>query len=295
MSASAFCRMLALGFMVVVWLPPAGVPAPSRTPSAPSRAAAEAIEGTWSFGGGAVLVTATGPTTFVGVVTQATTFDICKHPVGQRMWEIRGSGSSYTGTHVGFHNADCSPYPGFRATWDVSETSSSFTARFCWFAPEGNSACSTLERLKPPTQAPSTTTTRTVTTPTTLETTPATTRTVPFYRAYQFFPRTVYDTPITRSYSKARGTLTLPGSGKPACLIQVRGLKIGGLYSVYQDTDGSTRGRVATAGPWTRVGTFRGRRGVSTFRCPSAPPRGTSLYIGIEPSHRTILISGNIP
>ncbi len=109
------------------------------------------IEGTWEFSGGAVRVEATGEGTFTGVVTKATTFGSCTHPVGQNMWDIEGSGTHYEGTHVGFYAEDCSDYPNWTATWDVTETDDSFSVSFYSVAPDGSSpATFTLQRLKPP-------------------------------------------------------------------------------------------------------------------------------------------------
>jgi hypothetical protein len=111
-------------------------------------AAADPIEGTWSISGGAVRVTATGASTFVGVVTAPTTLAVCVHQTGQAMWDIHGGNGSYAGTHVGF-TSDCQPDPGQVSSWTVAEESGMYTMRFCATV-ESTTNCYRLERLKPP-------------------------------------------------------------------------------------------------------------------------------------------------
>ena len=73
--------------------------------------AADQIEGSWFFEDGEVLVEPTGTGTFKGTVVKPTRFTTCAHPAGQRMWEINGSGASYTGTHIWF-TSSCGLEPG---------------------------------------------------------------------------------------------------------------------------------------------------------------------------------------
>lgn len=198
------------------------------------RTTAEPIEGTWGYGTGQILVTPSGGGAFVGVVTKTATFSAgCPHPVGEKIWQLRGSGPPYEGTHEGFGTGGCSDRRTFPATWDVTETAGAYAARECVTITTDNNRidCQTLERAKPPAAA--------------------TPQTRPFSRAYQFFPGTAYDTKTTRSYSQARGTVTVPGSpgAGPACLVKVRGLKAGLLYSVYFHLNGSRKGDVSTAWP----------------------------------------------
>lgn len=113
--------------------------------------AAEPIEGTWSVSGGAVSVVATAPGTFAGTVTAPTKFSACVHEAGQRMWELTGAGTRYTGTHDGFELGSCAIIEDLPATWDVQEQAGKFTLTMCVTFPEdGRTECNTLERLKPP-------------------------------------------------------------------------------------------------------------------------------------------------
>lgn len=79
------------------------------------------IVGTWSSSYGNVSVQSTGPTSYVGITTTPANFgNACTHPVGQQMWTMTGSGTSYSGTHVGFWLSDCSDNPG-SATFTITE------------------------------------------------------------------------------------------------------------------------------------------------------------------------------
>jgi hypothetical protein len=123
-------------------------------PAAHARTQAESIEGTWNYGSGQVLVRATSGGSFTGVIVKPATFSSgCPHPVGEVMWQIRGSGTHYTGTHKGFRttNEPCEQrgrqdYP---ATFDVSESGGRFLLRLCTTFERGTD-CNTLERAKPP-------------------------------------------------------------------------------------------------------------------------------------------------
>lgn len=93
------------------------------------------IEGTWNFQNGQVAVEQTGTNTFQGTVVSPTSFSGCAHPVGQVIWQIQGSGPSYTGTHVWF-KAGCAPNPGGQSTWNITDTSpTQFTMTFCTAGP----------------------------------------------------------------------------------------------------------------------------------------------------------------
>jgi len=132
----------------------------------PARAV-EPIEGSWLFDNGEVLVQATGPGTFTGTVVKPTQFASCPHPAGQQMWQISGSGASYTGTHV-WYGADCTEKPGGESTWTITSTDpANFTLRFCtvdvgggppMFDAAGNplagTICNDLKRLLPPAPKP---------------------------------------------------------------------------------------------------------------------------------------------
>jgi len=134
---------------------------------ASSAQAAEPIEGSWLFQNGEVLVEATGPGTYQGTVVKPTRFAVCPHPAGERMWQISGSGTSYTGTHI-WYRPDCSLDPGGQSTWTITSTDpANFTLRFCSIAPgrgvpvfdaAGNpisgTTCNDLTRTLPPQPKP---------------------------------------------------------------------------------------------------------------------------------------------
>jgi hypothetical protein len=129
------CRQGLLG-LVVLWLSTAGswvvLAGVSRAddPAAP-------IEGTWNLTDGQVVVQAQPDGSLIGTVTVPSTFGSCTHPVGQQIWQIHGSGTSYTGTHIWYH-ADCEPNPGGAATWTIVNTDpTTYTMTFCT-APPGS-------------------------------------------------------------------------------------------------------------------------------------------------------------
>ncbi len=135
--------------------------------SAPPAAAAELIEGSWLFQDGEVLVQASGPGAFQGTVVKPTRFATCTHPAGERMWQMSGSGTSYTGTHL-WYRPDCSADPGGQTTWTITSTdAANFTLRMCTVAPgrgvpafdaTGNpllgTICNDLKRVLPPQPTP---------------------------------------------------------------------------------------------------------------------------------------------
>lgn len=108
---------------------------------AQASAATQPIEGTWSFEGGQVNVQATGPDTYTGTVVQNTRFvnNACIHPAGEVIWQIGGSGDSYTGTHEWLKPpaGGCAPLtnPG-QAMWTITDSSATQeTMTFCTAAP----------------------------------------------------------------------------------------------------------------------------------------------------------------
>jgi hypothetical protein len=129
--------------------------------------AAEAIEGSWLFESGEVLVEATGAGTLKGTVVKPTRFTACTHPVGQVMWLLRGNGASYKGTHAWYHS-DCSEDPGGLSSWTITSTDpANFTLRFCTVTPHagpptfdpsgnptGSTRCHDLKRVLPPQPTP---------------------------------------------------------------------------------------------------------------------------------------------
>jgi hypothetical protein len=126
-------RSLLLAFTVLT-LCCLGVGAASATP---------AIEGVWSFNGGAVDIQAQPGGAFRGVVTSPTKFSQCSHPVGEDMWtEMRPqSDGSYFGLHEWYFEETCAPNPTAGPTaWRVlqSPTGSRFL-RVCFSAPGSGS------------------------------------------------------------------------------------------------------------------------------------------------------------
>jgi hypothetical protein len=129
--------------------------------------AAEPIEGSWLFENGEVLVEATGAGALKGTVVKPTRFTACTHPAGEVMWQIRGTGASYTGTHTWYH-IDCSEDPGGLSTWAITSTDpANFRLRFCTSTPgagpptfdaSGNptsrTRCHDLRRILPPQPTP---------------------------------------------------------------------------------------------------------------------------------------------
>lgn len=118
--------------------------------------AVDPILGTWDLGGGGQVVVTGGPTSFIGTVSEPTSLSECVHPVGQVIWAIQAGASPghYTGTHVGFHTPECTPFPGWPSTWDVSVSSGTYTLHFCDTVPAGadNSgvmSCTDLQRAAP--------------------------------------------------------------------------------------------------------------------------------------------------
>ena len=93
------------------------------------RQSAASIEGTWDYGTGQVLVTPTGGDGYVGTVTKTATFSAgCPHPVGEKVWHMRGGGQHYEGTHEGY-GTSCDDHITYPANWEVSESSGAFAVR----------------------------------------------------------------------------------------------------------------------------------------------------------------------
>lgn len=104
--------------------------------------AAPAIEGVWSFNGGAVDVQSQPNGTLRGVVTAPTKFAQCSHPAGEDMWtEMRQqSDGSYFGLHRWYFQQTCVPNPTLGPTaWRVlqSPTGARFL-RVCFSEPGSN-------------------------------------------------------------------------------------------------------------------------------------------------------------
>jgi hypothetical protein len=117
--------------------------------SRPAAAPPDPIVGQWSYQGGVVEVTGSGDS-YAGRVVQATSFNNCVHPVGQQLWTIRGSGGSYSGTHIGFNLADCSDLR-MSANFTVSGDAGSYSLTVC-----ADAGCATLHRAVPVDTSPPT-------------------------------------------------------------------------------------------------------------------------------------------
>ncbi len=161
-------------------------------------------------------------------------------------------------------------------------------------APGGATATTTAPAKMTPTvtnPATTTTTSPTVATPTLKGTT------VPLNHAYTYFPRSAYDSALTRSYSGATGTVTVTSSGTPGCLVSVNGLQAGGTYAVFTHAPGVKEGDAATlAGPWPELGTFvASAEGSGRFECATRPQAGSTLAVNAEPQDGSILFSGPLP
>ena len=94
--------------------------------SAALAAPPNAIEGVWSFKGGAVAIQPQPNGTYAGTIVAATTFVHCPHPVGEVMWtNIRQQADgSYQGDHQWFYGTcQLDPTPGLSA-WRVLTTAS---------------------------------------------------------------------------------------------------------------------------------------------------------------------------
>lgn len=114
--------------------------APAAQGNVVAAKAADPIVGDWEYQGGVISVTGSG-TSFSGVITKATSFNQCTHAVGQRIWTIRGSNGSYSGTHIGVNLADCTDLP-MAANWSLQDNGDgTYSLRLC-----AEAGCATLHR-----------------------------------------------------------------------------------------------------------------------------------------------------
>jgi hypothetical protein len=89
-----------------------------------SASAASSIEGVWEFGGGQIDIKPAANDTFVGIVTEATKFAECVHPVGQPIWTnmTLQPGGFYSGDHRWYIERTCALNPTLGPTaWRVLE------------------------------------------------------------------------------------------------------------------------------------------------------------------------------
>lgn len=107
-----------------------------------ATAATNPIEGTWSFGGGSVVIQPGPEGTFQGTVVNATTFAKCVHPAGQVMWtDMRAqTDGSFWGKHQWYEtNCVLDPHLGLTA-WRVLEApGGGRTLKVCFSLPESES------------------------------------------------------------------------------------------------------------------------------------------------------------
>lgn len=107
-----------------------------------ATAATNPIEGTWSFGGGAVDVHAGSSGGFEGVVVAPTTFAKCIHPEGQVMWtEMRAQADgSFWGKHQWYgNNCELDPHLGLTAWRVLQAANGDRTLKVCFSLPESES------------------------------------------------------------------------------------------------------------------------------------------------------------
>jgi hypothetical protein len=108
-----------------------------------SVAAANSIEGVWSFNGGAVGIQALSDGTFQGTVVTPTRFSECVHPAGEVMWTDMQpqTDGSFWGFHQWYHGAgatcELEPVLGHTA-WRVLETAGGVRVlKVCFNSPGG--------------------------------------------------------------------------------------------------------------------------------------------------------------
>ena len=106
-----------------------------------TAAATNAIEGVWSFNGGAVAVQAQPDGTFQGTVVIPTTFAHCQHPAEQVMWtnmQPQADGS-FWGLHLWYHGAQCEEEQvrGHTAWRVLTSSSGERTLKVCFNNPGG--------------------------------------------------------------------------------------------------------------------------------------------------------------
>jgi hypothetical protein len=108
---------------------------------ASSAYAASAIEGVWSFNGGAVDIQAQAGGTFRGVVTASTKFAQCSHPVNEEVWTAISPqpDGSYFGLHQWYFEGTCAPNPTPGPTaWRVLRSpAGALFVRVCFSEPGG--------------------------------------------------------------------------------------------------------------------------------------------------------------
>lgn len=79
------------------------------------------IVGSWRFGDGVVRVAQRGDS-LVGVVVSSTTFAVCPHRAGERMWKLESRGRNYyRGAHLSFDDGEpgCGDRVSLAASWSL--------------------------------------------------------------------------------------------------------------------------------------------------------------------------------
>ena len=104
--------------------------------------ATPAIEGVWSFNGGAVDIQSQAGSTYRGIVTAPTKFALCSHPIGEEMWtgiSLQADGS-YFGQHQWYFEEKCQINGPGPTAWRVLRASNGdLFLRVCFSAPGSNS------------------------------------------------------------------------------------------------------------------------------------------------------------
>jgi len=114
------------------------------------------IVGDWQWGDGVIRVTATGSNTYVGTVLNTGSVEALEcFGVGAVVWNLSGSGFSYSGTTNWASTADCSSLGQGASTWTLaSETQ----GQYCTTDPTGvrGTICFTITKIipSPPPQTP---------------------------------------------------------------------------------------------------------------------------------------------
>jgi hypothetical protein len=120
--------------------------------------------------------------------------------------------------------------------------------------------------------------------------------------AYEMFPGTVYDSEFTQSYSKAFGSVTVPGNASDVFFsVDAHGLKPSTEYQVYADKTGITPKDVKTVGDVVHLGNFMSDKNgsgyfiLNDFKFSKLINTKTfSIQVNEHAAHLTMLMSGNL-
>jgi hypothetical protein len=100
------------------------------------------IEGVWAFNGGRIAIQEQQPGVFEGTVVAPTTFSLCVHPEGERIWTqmVEQPDGSYWGDHQWFfETSECVRNPALGPTaWRVLQSAEGRYLRACFSEPGSN-------------------------------------------------------------------------------------------------------------------------------------------------------------